>query len=149
MTVGGQPVQIVFNRDDKLLSNDFETLSRKSRIVVRAKPPRHSTKPSQHRVLRMVKLISINERKPRKRKSVGTDVFAGTVTRLNYSRHGVANGVMLDGGEFVHAKADAMSQLKWKVGDDLRVKGKARLMPGGGVIIDLSGVRDQRVSKRK
>ena len=47
----------------------------------------------------------------------------GVVTRLNYARHGEANGVVLDGGDFLHLKPDGMKRVELKVGQPIKAHG--------------------------
>jgi hypothetical protein len=49
----------------------------------------------------------------------------GLVTALHYARHGEPNGVILDGGEFVHLRPKGMVQLGLEVGSRVTAVGEA------------------------
>jgi len=60
---------------------------------------------------------------------------SGTVRRLNFAKHGEANGVVLDGGDFAHLKPDGMRRAGLKVGQEVTARGKSKPVPteaGGG-----------------
>jgi hypothetical protein len=61
----------------------------------------------------------------------------GIVDRLNYSKHGEANGVVLESGDFLHLKPDGMKRLGPGVGQRIRVEGRARLTPLGTRAIEV------------
>ncbi len=61
----------------------------------------------------------------------------GRVERLNYAKHGEANGVVLEGGVFVHLKPDGMKRAGLRVGQEVTARGKgaaSKSGPGGRVI---------------
>ena len=59
----------------------------------------------------------------------------GTITRLNYERHGKANGFHLDNGTFVHVKPDEASKHDLHVGDVVSASG-ARHAGNDSVVLD-------------
>ena len=65
---------------------------------------------------------------------------SGIVTRLNFARHGEANGVILDTGDFIHLKPKGMKQLALKVGDKVNADGEARPMELGGRVVEATTV---------
>lgn len=70
----------------------------------------------------------------------------GTVVRLNYAKHGEANGVVLDTGDFVHTKPDGLARLGLKVGDKVTAEGPSRaLVTGHGRVIDAHSVNGEAV----
>lgn len=73
---------------------------------------------------------------------------AGTVARLNYAKHGEANGVVLDSGDFVHLKPDGMRQLKLKVGDVVTAVGETRPMDLGHRVMEAASVNGMAVKAR-
>ena len=66
--------------------------------------------------------------------------ITGIVERLNYVRHGEANGVVLDTGDFIHLKPDGMRQVDLKVGDSVDVDGKVHPMELGGRMVEATVV---------
>ena len=50
---------------------------------------------------------------------------AGVVARFNYARHGEANGVVLEDGDFIHLKPGGMKKLGLHVGQHIAAKGTA------------------------
>ncbi|OWK41941.1 hypothetical protein FRUB_04019 [Fimbriiglobus ruber] len=73
----------------------------------------------------------------------------GAVKSLNYARHGEVNGVVLDGGEFVHLKPDGVKRVGLKIGDRIEVVGKARPMMAGGRVVEASVVNGTKVGGKK
>ena len=70
--------------------------------------------------------------------------------RLNFARHGEANGVVLDSGHFIHTKPDGMAKLKLEVGDRVEADGEARpLSTGTGQVVEASVVNGKPVGKPK
>jgi hypothetical protein len=68
----------------------------------------------------------------------------GTVVRFNYARHGQANGVVLDTGDFVHTKPDGLARLALKVGDKVRAEGRSQpLATGQGRVVEAVRVNGQ------
>jgi hypothetical protein len=50
----------------------------------------------------------------------------GVVAALHYARHGEANGVILEGGEFIHLRPQGMAQLGLEVGSSVNAVGEVR-----------------------
>ncbi|QEL17499.1 hypothetical protein [Limnoglobus roseus] len=72
----------------------------------------------------------------------------GIVARLNYAKHGEANGVVLDTGDFVHLKPDGMAQLGLKVGDRVKAEGETRAMDLGGRVVEATAVNGVAVKRK-
>lgn len=73
----------------------------------------------------------------------------GKVIRMNYARHGEANGVLLDSGDFVHIRPDRFAGLGIAVGDQVEASGPGRpLADGGGQAIDAVEVNGKPVAKK-
>jgi hypothetical protein len=147
LEVEREPTQIVFDRHDEASSLDFETLKKGQNLVVRAKRQSPSLKgQSQHPVFGYVRLVSIDGRKPVKRKAAKGAAFAGVVTRFNYARHGEPNGFVLDNGDFIHTKPRGLAGLKLEVGDKVSADGEVRpLKGGGGRVVEAVRVNGKRV----
>ena len=64
----------------------------------------------------------------------------GVVKRINYSRDGEANGVVLESGDFIYLKPDGMKKVGLKVGDQVTAEGTATLMPLGQQVIEAKTV---------
>jgi hypothetical protein len=73
----------------------------------------------------------------------------GVVKRINYSRHGEANGVILDSGDFVHVKPEAMKRADLKVGDEVTAEGTAGMMPLGQHVVEAKSINGIAVAKKK
>jgi len=144
-----EPMQMVFKRDSHEESRAFEDLHQGQRVVIKAIPKGVSPKgDSDHPVFEFLRLVSVDGRKPSKHKKSSGSVFSGVVTRLNYARHGAANGVVLDTGDFLHTKPDGMLRLKLKVGDAVRADGESRpLSTGGGKAIEAIRVNGKLVNR--
>jgi hypothetical protein len=73
----------------------------------------------------------------------------GTVKRVNFARHGAANGVVLDSGDFIHLKPEGMKKVELKVGDHVTAEGIAALMPLGQRVIEATIVNGVSLSSKK
>ncbi len=75
----------------------------------------------------------------------------GTILRLNYARHGEANGYHLDDGTFVHVKPDGAKHYKLVVGDTITATGEHRAGPHAAVLEadEVSKVAAGKVGARK
>ena len=73
----------------------------------------------------------------------------GVVKRINYSRHGAANGVVLDSGDFIHLKPEGMKKLELKVDDQVTAEGTASLMPLGQQVVEAKTVNGTALSSKK
>jgi hypothetical protein len=60
----------------------------------------------------------------------------GIVSRFNYAKHGEANGVVLDNGDFLHMKPDGMKKVGLRVGQAVAAEGSARPMALGHRVIE-------------
>jgi hypothetical protein len=73
----------------------------------------------------------------------------GVVKRINYTRHGEANGVVLESGEFIHLKPEGMKAAGLKVADKVTATGTASLMPLGQQVIEATTVNGLAVKSKK
>jgi hypothetical protein len=73
----------------------------------------------------------------------------GVVKRINYTRNGEANGVVLESGDFVYLKPAGMKRMELKVGDYVTAEGKSALMPLGQQVIEPKTVNGIEVQSRK
>ena len=73
----------------------------------------------------------------------------GVVARPNYARHGEPNGVVLDGGDFVHLKPHGMRQAGLAVGDRVTAEGPARTTATGRWVVDATTVNGAAVGHPK
>lgn len=101
--------------------------------TVGPEPERHKHPDGAHAVYRLVALKAQGGRTftaagPAPEKTVRVE---GVVSRLNYAKHGEANGVVLEGGDFLHLKPDGMKRVGVGVGQTIRAEGRARLTPLG------------------
>jgi len=68
----------------------------------------------------------------------------GKVVRLNFARHGAANGVVLDSGDFVHLRPQGMERLQLKPGDQVQAQGAASpLATDSGWVIEAHSVNGE------
>jgi hypothetical protein len=73
----------------------------------------------------------------------------GVVKRINYTRHGEANGVVLESGDFVHVKPAGMKRVALKVGDHVTAEGTSASMPLGQLVIEAKTVNGIDLLPRK
>lgn len=78
-----------------------------------------------------------------------TATVQGTVKRINFARHGAANGVVLDSGDFIHLKPDGMKKVELKVGDHVIAEGSVAMMPLGQQVVDARTVNGTAITGRK
>ena len=74
---------------------------------------------------------------------------SGTVRRLNFAKHGEANGVVLEGGDFLHLKPDGMKKVGLKVGQDVSARGEAKRSPEGVRAIEAEIVNGVEIGHKK
>lgn len=106
--------------------------------------PSSSKGEPQHFVYRLERLASIDGKEPKvAHRHQGV---SGTVVRFNYARHGCANGVVLDNGDFIHTRPDGYERLALKNGDKVDVEGEARpLATGTGRVIEARRINGRSV----
>ena len=91
----GAPLQIVFPKHDELAGLSFAALKDGQAVVLEATPAEPSSKgDGEHPVFAYERLVSVDGRKPERSKSAAGPAYRGSVVRLNYARHGAANGVI-------------------------------------------------------
>jgi hypothetical protein len=73
----------------------------------------------------------------------------GVVKRINFARHGAANGVVLESGDFIHLKPEGMKKVALKVGDAVTAEGPGGMMPLGQQIVEAKTVNGTTVMGRK
>jgi hypothetical protein len=147
LDVDRQPLQIVFDRRDSESAGDFQRLRRGQKLIIDAAPQRPSVKgEGAHPVFDYVRLVSVDGRKSPHRRQHMRPGYSGVVARLNYARHGAANGVVLDTGDFIHTKPEGLARLKLKVGDPVRADGSAcPLVTGRGRVVEAIRVNGRSV----
>ena len=72
-------------------------------------------------------------------------LVTGLVQRINYARHGQANGVVLEGGDYVHMKPRGMRRVPLVVGDRVEADGKVRITQRGGRVVEATAVNAVRL----
>ncbi len=126
----GVLTQFVFDRHDEGAASAFAGLQAGQALVIEGTEEGPSPKgEAGHTVYRFERLASVDGQAPR-HTDAEADI-AGTVARFNYARHGEANGVVLDTGDFVHTRPDGFARLGLKVGDKVRAEGHAQLLATG------------------
>jgi hypothetical protein len=106
---------------------------------------------ADHPVYRLVTLTGA-DRKPLIFAGPGereTVTVHGLVKRINYSRHGEANGVILDSGDFIHLKPEALKRADLKVGDQLTAEGEAGMMPLGQHVVEAKTINGVAVTGKR
>lgn len=103
---------------------------------------------AQHAVYRFERLVSIDGRQPDKPAPGAHAPFSGIVVRLNFARHGEANGIVLDSGHFIHTQPDGMSKRKLGIGDRVEADGEAQpLATGTGQVVEATVVNGKPIGK--
>ncbi len=97
-----------------------------------------------HVVYRFERLAAIDGHAPAPHQRDAT--AQGTVVRFNYAKHGAANGVVLDNGDFVHTRPQGLEPLGLKIGDTVQAEGAALpLATGSGRVIEARSVNGKRI----
>ncbi|QSI33735.1 hypothetical protein GNX71_30880 [Variovorax sp. RKNM96] len=143
----GVTTQFVFDRHDEAAAAAFAGLRPGQALVIEGAEQGPSPKgDAAHTVYRFERLDSVDGQAPEA--ASASQEIAGTVVRLNYARHGEANGVVLDTGDFVHTKPDGLARLGLKIGDKVRAEGRTQpLATGGGQVVEAVRVNGRRVAQ--
>ena len=138
----GRPAQVVFphHMGTELARNI--AVGQMVDLLVEAEPTSSKGEPS-HPVYQFVSVASAEKSDGAANLKPGA--ITGIVTRLNYARHGKANGVVLDSGDFIHLKPKGMREMSLKVGDRVEAVGKARPMTLGGRVVEAKTVNGVRL----
>ena len=146
----GEPAQIVFDKHDDVSPFAFADLRAGQTVTVEATPQGPSPKgEAAHAVFGYGRLIAVDGKKPGKQKTASGPAYQGTVQRLNYARHGEANGVVLDTGDFIHTKPEGMAKLKLRIGDKVQADGDAQwLATGNGWAVEATKVNGKSLHPR-
>ena len=141
----GLPTQFVVDPQDGAIADQLARLNVGQSVVLEGPEEPPSPKgEAAHFVYRLTRLASVDGREKSPPDQPG-DV-SGKVVRLNYARHGVPNGVMLDTGDFVHTKPDGFERLGLKVGDKVHAEGPSRpLFTGHGRVVEAHTVNGKPV----
>jgi hypothetical protein len=94
------------------------------------------TKKAAHAVFELTDALDGEGRSllhPAKSASVKVD---GTVTGVHFTRHGEANGVILESGDVVHLRPHGMKAVKPAIGSRLSARGVLRKTALGGRIVE-------------
>jgi hypothetical protein len=62
--------------------------------------------------------------------------ISGVVASIHYAKHGEANGVMLESGEFVHTRPPGLKKLKLELGSKVVARGEMRMTVLGTPLIE-------------
>jgi hypothetical protein len=141
----GVSTQFVTDPHDPAIADLFGTLRSGQTLVLEGSEAGPSSKGEPaHFVYDFMRLASVDDKPALMPQPLGSTT--GTVVRLNYAKHGEANGVVLDSGDFVHIRPDSFDQLGLKVGDKIKAEGEARaLVTGTGRVIEAHTVNGEPV----
>ncbi len=145
LEANGVALQLVFDGDEEASADAFAGIAEGQPVVVEAAPRRPSPKgKAAHAVYEFGRLVSVDGKKPARSKRGAA--YQGAVVRFNYARHGAANGVVLDSGDFIHTTPDGLAKLKLRVGDTVHADGDAHLLATGlGWAVEASTVNGKPV----
>ena len=136
----GVPTQFVIDPQDLAATEQVAALRPGQQLVVEGWEPGPSPKgESAHSLYQFDRLVSVKGQPVAPART--TVRTSGRVVRLNYARHGAANGIVLDNGDFVHTRPEGFEQLGATLGDSIEAEGEARpLVTGKGRVIEASSV---------
>lgn len=136
----GIPTQFVIDPYDAFAVGTLIGLRAGQALVVEGRKTRPSPKgEGEHVVYQFARLVAVDGEERGAPPHSAT--VQGVVARLNFARHGAANGVVLDNGDFVHTGPRGMAQLQLQVGEKVLVQGTAHpLIVGTGRVIEARSV---------
>ena len=149
----GEDVQLVFEPHGDPGATVFAALRAGTRVRVEASPEVAHADHGEpaHRVYRFERVVGIEGRaEDEEMPGQARAPYSGIVVRLNFARHGEANGFVLDSGDFIHTRPEGMAQLQLGVGDRVEADGEARPLAGGaGVVVEASVVNGRPLRHEK
>lgn len=141
----GVSTQFVTEPQDPFVVELFGKLRTGQKVVIEGTEAPPSPKgDAAHTVYRFERLVSVDGHPPKK--AADGEGTRGKVVRFNFAKHGEANGVVLDNGDFVHTRPDGLHALGLKIGDTVEAEGAARpLVAGAGRVIEAHHVNGKPV----
>ncbi|WP_323499335.1 hypothetical protein [Variovorax sp. LG9.2] len=142
----GISTQFVTEPHDASVAAQLTGLRVGQALVIEGIEPAPSSKGEPaHSVYVFDRLVSVNGKVPTA--PPANEDAIGTVVHFNYAKHGAANGVVLDNGDFVHTRPHGLAVLKLKVGDKVKAEGPARpLATGTGRVIEAMRINGKLVA---
>ena len=106
--------------------------------------------PGGHSVYRFVRLESADgeAHQHKNHEDTGVVTVTGMVHRLNFTKHGEPNGVVLETGDFVHLKPDGMHRARLKIGQLVTAQGNTRPTWNGKLAIEAKTVKQASAPKK-
>jgi hypothetical protein len=150
INVNGDVVQLTIDKEAEQLSALVEDLENGQTLVVDAAPFPHSHKgESEHSVLTLKRVLQIDGVDVKDTSHAKARKFRGKVIRLNYARHGEANGLVLDSGDFIHLKPDGFIAAQLSIGDVVEARGPTkRLVTGNGFVVEAQEVNGKTIAQK-
>jgi hypothetical protein len=146
LEVDGKAAQIVLDPHEQ--ADAFTGLHIGQELKLEATPAGPSDKgEAAHPVFKLMSLTAIDGKKTSVAKVPAE--FKGKVERLNFAKHGEANGVVLDSGDFIHLKPQGFHKAKLKVGDTVAASGAAKPKMDGGFVVEATEINGQPVEAKK
>ena len=143
----GIPAQFVFSHGNDDASH-FQHLSPGQRVTLEgteAKPWPEGD--DAHAVYQFKRLAGIDGEAAQDAAKPGR--VEGKVVRINYARHGEANGVVLDSGDFIHIRPDCFAPLALVLGGQVQASGPGRpLADGSGRVIEAVELNGQPLDQK-
>lgn len=137
----GIPTQFVFERHEGLPAQLAELRAGQAVVVEGIESPPSPKGEAAHTVYRFERLAAIDGKPLPEAQPEGS--VHGRVARIHYARHGEANGVVLESGDFVHTRPQGFVQLDLEVGDMVQAEGRIRpLATGEGRVVEAVRVND-------
>lgn len=144
-----EEVQLVLDKEDTGTSARLSALGYGAALKAQVQPEPPSEKgPSVHPLYRLLALETGGGKTLEPHATAGA--FTGKVARFNYARHGEANGVVLDTGDFIHTRPGGMRQLGLKIGSKVSAQGQAQpLLYSAGMVVEADTVNGVAIGKGK
>jgi hypothetical protein len=151
INVKGDVVQLTIDKEAEQLSNLCADFRPGQMLVVDTAPSTPSHKgDAAHSVLMLKHVSKIDGRTLENQHGSAPQKFHGKVERVHYARHGEANGVVLDSGDFIHLKPDGFKAARVSIGDIVEARGPAkRLVTGSGFVVEAQEINGKSVGDKK
>jgi hypothetical protein len=139
----GIVTQFAIDPDDAASVAQLLSLRRDQALVVEGREAGPSPKgDGEHVVYHFERLAAVDGRATHS--AARETQVHGKVVRLNFAKHGAANGVVLDSGDFVHLRPQGMERLQLKPGDQVEAEGAAHpLVTVNGWVIEAHSVNGE------
>jgi hypothetical protein len=150
LDAGDGIVQLTIDSEQLELSKLIAGLDGRQALIVdtESSPPPHKGE-AAHAVRTLKRVLKVDGVDLADAAHFSQQKFRGKVARVHYARHGEANGVVLDSGDFIHLKPHGFKAVRVSVGDAIEAVGPAKpLVTGTGFVVEAQAVNGTPVAEK-